>query len=116
MIPPGIPDFFTRTRRVGPGLVELEGRAWSGEGEIVAVEVSTDGGRTWQAAEVEAPTLGPWAWQRWRWGWEAEPGEHVLCCRTADSAGSRQPLEPPWNLRGYLNNAVQRVEVQVSGG
>ena len=43
------------------------------------------------------------------------PGEHVLCCRAPDAAGNAQPLEPPWNLGGYANNAVQRVAVTVTG-
>jgi hypothetical protein len=29
--------------------------------------------------------------------------------RATDAAGVAQPLTPPWNPRGYLNNAVQRV-------
>ena len=44
MIPPGFPEFFTRTRIVDAGRIELTGRAWSGWGRIVRVEVSTDGG------------------------------------------------------------------------
>jgi DMSO/TMAO reductase YedYZ molybdopterin-dependent catalytic subunit len=43
MIPPGFPEFFTRTRIVDAGRIELTGRAWSGWGRIVRVEVSTDG-------------------------------------------------------------------------
>ncbi|MGH7661441.1 MAG: sulfite oxidase [Vulcanimicrobiaceae bacterium] len=44
MIPPGIPDFLTRTRHVRAGRIVLEGRAWSGNGAIASVEVSADGG------------------------------------------------------------------------
>ena len=44
MVPPGVPDFMTRERRVEPGSVSLTGRAWSGHGAIERVEVSTDGG------------------------------------------------------------------------
>ncbi len=36
MIPPGFPDFFTRSRTVEAGAVTLEGRAWSGLGERLA--------------------------------------------------------------------------------
>jgi hypothetical protein len=41
------------------------------------------------------------------------PGTYVLCCRARDEAGNEQPLEPPWNVGGYVNNAVQRVDVTV---
>jgi hypothetical protein len=41
------------------------------------------------------------------------PGEHELCSRATDAAGNVQPLEPPWDLTGFGNNAVQRVAVRV---
>ena len=115
MVPPGIPEFLTRSRVVEAGRCEIGGRAWSGEAEIAGVEVSTDGGETWAAAELDEPTLGRWAWRSWRFGWNAQPGEHELCCRARDAAGNEQPLVPPWNLGGYVNNAVQRVSVTVPG-
>ena len=57
--------------------------------------------------------LGRWAWRSWSFGWDADPGEHELCSRAWDSEGRSQPLEPPWNVGGYANNAVQRVAVTV---
>ena len=113
MVPPGIPEFMTRDRTVAAGKVLLEGRAWSGHAPVEQVEVSTDGGETWDAAELE-PAGEPWAWRGWSYGWNAEPGERVLCCRARDEAGNEQPREPPWNLGGYANNAVQAVRVTVT--
>jgi DMSO/TMAO reductase YedYZ molybdopterin-dependent catalytic subunit len=114
MAPPGIPDFLTRARTVKAGVATIEGRAWSGHGAIASVEVSDDGGETWAEADVEPPSLGPWAWQRWSWQWRAEPGARVLACRARDEAGNEQPLEPVWNVGGYANNAVQRIDVTVA--
>jgi DMSO/TMAO reductase YedYZ molybdopterin-dependent catalytic subunit len=114
MVPPGIPEFLSRARVVPAGECEIDGRAWSGDAEIARVEVSTDGGESWAGAEIEPSTLGRWAWSRWRFVWDAKPGEYELCCRARDSAGNVQPLEPPWNLGGYANNAVQRVPVTVT--
>jgi sulfane dehydrogenase subunit SoxC len=114
MVPPGIPDFLTRTRIVEPGACVLHGRAWSGVTEVTGVDVSTDGGTTWVEAELGPSTLGQWAWRAWRLVWGAEPGEYELCCRARDAAGNEQPLEPAWNLGGYANNAVQRVAVTVT--
>jgi DMSO/TMAO reductase YedYZ molybdopterin-dependent catalytic subunit len=113
MIPPGIPDFATRARVVRAGSCVLEGRAWCGEGEVAGVEVSDDGGETWAEADLLPSALGRWAWRSWRFTWDARPGERELCCRARDAAGDVQPLEPPWNLGGYANNAVQRVPVTV---
>ncbi len=113
-VPPGIPEFFTRERTAEAGEHVIEGRAWSGLAPISAVEVSTDGGSTWAAAELE-PQEERWAWRGWRFRWEAEPGEYRVCSRARDEAGNEQPLEPPWNVGGYSNNAVQVVPVTVRG-
>jgi DMSO/TMAO reductase YedYZ molybdopterin-dependent catalytic subunit len=112
MIPPGVPDFMTRIRHVEAGPVTLSGRAWSGQGVIDKVEVSTDDGATFNAAVLDPP-LGPNAWRGWSFDWDAAPGEHVLASCATDSAGNTQPLEPPWNLKGFANNAVQRLSVVV---
>jgi DMSO/TMAO reductase YedYZ molybdopterin-dependent catalytic subunit len=110
MVPPGVPDFFSRERVVDAGESLLEGRAWSGRAPIVRVEVSTDGGATWADA-ILGEELGAWAWRSWQCPWEATPGAHVLCSRATDGTGDAQPLEPEWNVGGYENNAVQRVPV-----
>ena len=114
LVPPGIPEFLTRSRVVEPGPCELVGRAWSGAAEIVEVDVSVDGGATWAGAELGPAALGRWAWRSWFFEWDAQPGEYELCCRARDAAGNEQPLRPSWNLGGYVNNAVQRVAVTVS--
>src|SRR5205085_5676545 len=106
IVPPGIPEFLTRARFVPAGPCRLEGRAWSGLGEVTSVEVSDDGGVTWASALLDEP-LGPYAWRGWSYLWEPPgEGEFVLACRATDSAGNTQPLEPAWNLGGYVNNAV----------
>ena len=113
MVPPGVPDFMTRTRHVEAGPTTLTGRAWSGHGSIDHVEVSTDGGGTFDAAVLD-PALGPNAWRGWSYSWDATPGEYVLSSRATDSSGHTQPLDPLWNLKGYANNAVERITVQVA--
>jgi sulfane dehydrogenase subunit SoxC len=113
MVPPGVPDFMTRTRQLEPGPTTLTGRAWSGHGSIEQVEVSTDGGTTFDAAGLETP-LAANAWRGWSFTWDASPGEYTLSSRATDSSGNIQPLDPPWNLKGYANNAVERIPVQVA--
>ena len=115
MTPPGIPDFLSRVRHVRTGRTLVEGRAWSGWGTVERVEFSSDGGRTWDDAELGEP-LGPYAWRPWSYEWEArEPGEYELCVRATDSAGNTQARDgdEAWNLGGYGVNAVQRVAVTV---
>jgi len=110
MVPPGIPDFYGRRRTVNAGGVEILGRAWSGSAPIRRVEFAVDG--AWQDAMVDA-SAGGHAWRRWTARWDAPRGAHELRCRATDETGAVQPLEPPWDVAGFGNNAAQRVEVNV---
>ena len=115
VIPPGIPDFLSRARYLSPGPCMLEGRAWSGQGPITRVHVSTDGAASWADAELGAAP-SEFGWRSWCYTWPAEDGEHELCCRAEDAAGNLQPLLATWNAGGYCNNEVQRVKVVVGNG
>jgi len=113
MVPPGFPDFLTRTRIVPRGVVEIIGRAWSGRSAISRVDVSSDSGHTWDSADVEPPE-SPYSWQRWRYSWDAShPGSRELACRATDAAGNTQSVGQQWTARGMGNNMVQRVHVLV---
>ena len=114
MLPPGIPDFFTRDRVVAPGPCRLIGRVWSGGAAIDGVEVSVDDGATWADAALGPADLGPWAWREWAFDWTpARPGAHVLSCRARTALESDRPA---WNLGGYTNPAPQKVTVTVTDG
>jgi sulfane dehydrogenase subunit SoxC len=113
MVPPGIPEFLSRSRVVDAGTLTLRGRAWSGRGAIDRVEVSDDGGRTWAEADLDRPPEDPFAWRGWSFAWAATPGQHVLACRASDATGATQPADASWNVGGYSNNAPQRVPVLV---
>jgi DMSO/TMAO reductase YedYZ molybdopterin-dependent catalytic subunit len=115
MVPPGIPDFISRIRYLSPGVCTLEGRAWSGHGPISQVQVSADGGASWEEAEL-GPGVSKFAWRSWRYVWHAALGEYELCCRATDASGNVQPLTTVWNAQGMCNNAVQRVKVVVGIG
>jgi sulfane dehydrogenase subunit SoxC len=115
MLPPGIPDFYTRDRVIDIGPCRLTGRVWSGGASIDAVEVSVDDGITWSDASLGAAELGPWAWRSWEFDWTpSEPGEYVLACR-ARSTDSGASGRPAWNLGGYANPAPQRIALTVRG-
>ncbi len=112
MVPPGTADFATRERVLPAGPVDLVGRAWSGTGEVTAVEVAVDG--EWGPARLHDP-VGPWAWRGWDARVRLGPGVHELACRATDSTGASQPARPRWNHQGMANNAVQRVTVTATG-
>jgi len=112
MIPPGIPDFLTRTRLLSPGPVALTGRAWAGRLGISRVETSGDGGESWSDAQLGAQPA-QFAWRGWSASWNATAGKHTLMVRATDSEGNRQSVEPDWNAQGMGNNMVQSVDVIV---
>lgn len=113
MVPPGVPDFMSRTRFVEPSVQLIEGRAWSGRAQVAGVEFSDDGGRSWTGASLDEAS-SPYSWRRWSHRWDAtRRGEYELCARARDRAGNVQPVEQAWNLEGVQNNAVQRVRVVV---
>jgi sulfane dehydrogenase subunit SoxC len=112
LMPPGFPDFMSRRRVVRSGAVKIEGRAWSGWAPVSMVEVSIDGGDSWQPADLERPQHAN-GWAHWTWTWESETGSHVLSCRATDASGRTQPLGQRWSRGGFANNTIQRVPVTV---
>jgi len=115
MVPPGIPDWYTRRRMVDRGPVTIRGRAWSGNGvPVTKVELAINS--VWHAANVApqpAEASGRFAWQGWACDWQAEPGEYELICRATDANGDTQPTDPRWDRAGFGNNVVQRILVTV---
>jgi sulfane dehydrogenase subunit SoxC len=88
----------------GAGLYQLSGLAWSGDGTITKVEVSTDGGRTWIGAPLDAP-VRPRALTRFRLPWKWDGSATVLKSRATDDTGGTQ-LEREKFIAEHGNNAV----------
>ncbi|MGB3553457.1 MAG: sulfite oxidase [Jannaschia sp.] len=89
---------------------EVRGHAWAGNGDIAAVDVSTDFGQTWTGAALDdAPNR--FAWQRWRSDVTLpEAGYYEVWVRATDMNGVVQPpVVPGWNPRGYGNNMQHRI-------
>ncbi|MBP7777170.1 MAG: sulfite dehydrogenase [Acidobacteria bacterium] len=72
------------------GWVEIKGIAWTGAGRIRRVDVSTNGGTTWVAAQLQEPVL-PMAHTRFRHLFEWTGGEAVIMSRAVDETGYVQP-------------------------
>ena len=73
-----------------PGWWEISGIAWSGRGKITRVDVSTDGGRRWTPAELQAPVL-PKCHTRFRSLWNWNGSETTILSRAIDETGYIQP-------------------------
>jgi sulfane dehydrogenase subunit SoxC len=72
------------------GWVEIRGLAWSGRGKIVRVEVSTDAGKSWHVAQLQAPVLEK-AHTVFRLLWRWDGGETEIMSRATDDTGYIQP-------------------------
>lgn len=69
---------------------ELRGMAFSGDNGISKVQVSTDDGETWDAAEIHQPGTDI-SWSLWRYDWmPEEAGESLLVVRACDNDGEQQ--------------------------
>jgi sulfane dehydrogenase subunit SoxC len=106
-------------QRIEPGFVEIRGLAWSGRGKVTKVEVSTDGGRTWNQAQLQEPVL-PMCHTRFRFGWRWNGEEALLQSRCTDETGYIQPTRAELvAVRGvhssYHYNAIQSWKVERSG-
>ena len=77
-------------KRLQPGWVEISGIAWTGNGRIRRVDVSTDGGKSWSAATLQEPVLSR-AHTRFRHLWNWSGAETTLMSRAIDETGYAQP-------------------------
>ncbi|CAI5743922.1 unnamed protein product [Peronospora destructor] len=104
-------------------IVTVKGYAWSGGGRnIIRVDISADGGKTWTPAELHESGKRQkynraWAWTPWELDVEVPPGIKRLdiMCKAVDASYNVQPdtIAPIWNMRGVLNNAWHRIHVLV---
>lgn len=93
------------------GRHEVKGVAFSGEAKIDKVEVSVDGGASWQKAALEDG--GTYGFTVFSLPFDAKPGRVTILARATDARGAVQPEAPVWNPSGYLYNAIDRAVVEV---
>jgi hypothetical protein len=98
---------------VKSGKVVVHGAAWAGEADITKVEISTDGGGTWNPAKL-GRDQAHYAWRLWNYDWKAErSGDYTILSRATDSQRRTQPATAVWNPSGYLYNAIDQVKIHV---
>jgi len=92
----------------------MHGAAWTGESQVTNVEVSSDGGRAWDAAHLLGPSRR-YGWCLWQYPWRTPPraGRHVVMARATDAHGRVQPMERDRHRGSYMIRHVQPVEVEV---
>jgi sulfane dehydrogenase subunit SoxC len=83
--------FPTYPTIVEKGWIEIRGIAWSGRGKITSVEISTDAGKAWRAAELQEPVLDK-AHTAFRYLWQWNGNETEMMSRAIDETGYTQPF------------------------
>ena len=104
------------TNELDDGRVQVGGHAYAGTRGIETVEVSTDGGDSWETAELSeafdpADVLGDRdAWRQWQYTWEPPAGDSEVVVRAIDGTGDVQPAEEsspfPSGSSGWVRKTV----------
>jgi len=99
------------TDRDVSGTTEIAGIAFAGDRGISKVEISTDGGKTWEEAERKEP-LSQNSWVLWHRQWSPQSkGDHVIVVRATDGRGavqtSRYARPDPAGSTGYHRVTVE---------
>jgi DMSO/TMAO reductase YedYZ molybdopterin-dependent catalytic subunit len=94
--------------------VRIRGAAWTGDGEITKVELSTDGGSNWNPAKLIDKAV-PNAWRLWKFDWQtpSKPGKQTLVARATDSRGRTQPAKRDPDRGTYMINHLLPIIVEV---
>ena len=93
----------------------LRGRAWAGEATVGVVEVSTDGGHTWDEATLTGPNE-PSSWVEWEHAWtpRRRRGRTSWSAGPPTAAAGPSPTLAAANDQGYFFDAAVRVPVTVA--
>jgi DMSO/TMAO reductase YedYZ molybdopterin-dependent catalytic subunit len=98
------------TNQLDDGRTQVAGHAYAGTRGIQAVEVSTDGGDTWQDAELSPELPGDDVWRQWAFAFQPS-GTHEVVVRAIDGTGTVQAEERsdafPSGATGWVTKTVQ---------
>jgi len=115
MVPRSFFTNVTDTTTVNAGAaMPVRGIAFGGDAGVSQVELSTNGGRSWQKTAL-GPDQGTYGFRQWSTQITAPPsGTLTLQVRCANTKGEVQPAEPNWNGGGFMRNVIERVQLTVA--
>ncbi len=98
-----------------PGMtLPLRGIAFGGDCGVARVDLSEDGGKTWQATKL-GPDEGTYGFRRWTAQATTPAASAVtLMLRCTNTKGEVQPVEANWNGGGFMRNVIETVRVNVA--
>ncbi|HEX3421314.1 MAG TPA: sulfite oxidase [Candidatus Udaeobacter sp.] len=94
--------------------VRISGAAWACDAEVTKIEISTDGGATWNDGKLLGEPNSN-AWRLWEFNWEtpSQPGKQTLIARATDSLGRTQPAHRDPDRGTYMINHLLPIAVEV---
>ena len=99
--------------RLSDGRFEVAGHAYAGTRGIESVEVSVDGGATWNEAELSDPLPDSDVWRQWRYRFEPGADTVEVVVRSRDGTGTLQPkaeAQPfPSGATGWVSKTIRTV-------
>jgi len=94
----------------------VRGIAFDGGHSIKKVQLSTDGGTTWNNAKLDDGSQGKYAYRTFSYTFKPENiGSLTIICRASNEKGEEQPFakDIKWNRGGYKYNGIDEVTVEV---
>jgi DMSO/TMAO reductase YedYZ molybdopterin-dependent catalytic subunit len=96
------------------GAVQITGVAMGALEDIAKVDVSLDGGKTWQVARLVGPDLGKYAWRQFVLATNLKVGQYDVSTRVTTKSGVEQVAQSTENAAGYLNSGWMSHTVKVT--
>ena len=90
------------------------GIAFGGDAGVSRVDFSSDGGKSWQPAQL-GKDEGKYSFRQWQISFTpAVAGGQVLMARCTSSSGETQPDTPNWNPAGFMHNVIEQTAIVVA--
>jgi len=111
-----VPRSFVTNLRSGasvpagaPALVR--GIAFGGDCGVARVDISIDGGKTWQPTQLGIDA-GKYGFRQWQTRFTPPAsGKVSLMVRGTNENGQAQPATPNWNPSGFMRNVIESIDL-----
>ena len=86
----------------------VRGIAMGGDSGVAKVELSADGGKSWEPTTL-GKDYGKYSFRQWEARLALAKGNHALMARCTNLAGDAQPTSPNWNTSGFMRNVIETI-------
>ena len=89
----------------------MHGIAFGGDCGVARVDISIDGGKTWQPTQLGIDT-GKYGFRQWQTRFTPPAsGKVSLMVRCTNENGQAQPATPNWNPSGFMRNVIESIDL-----